>query len=206
MLIRRAAEAPTRHHVVVGTSPFATASTKGRVLVAVPLLDEPTFHRTVIYMLQHNEDGAFGLVINKPTNETHVRGLDPWMHHLSEPQVVFDGGPVSDDTLIALAALALPAGDEGFTQLDNGISTVDLSTLPDELAESLHHLRVFRGYSGWSPGQLDDELSEGAWLVLPYTPGDLFSHEPNELWRRVLRRAGGPKALLAEAPEQLEWN
>ncbi len=183
-----------------------TVSTRGSLLVAVPLLDEPTFHRTVLYMLQHTDDGALGLVINRPTTEEHVRGLDPWLHHLSYPQVIFDGGPVMSNTLIAVASLALTGGDEGYAPLDHGLCTVDLTLLPDELSEGLQQLRVFRGYSGWGAGQLEDELDEGSWLVLPYRAGDVFSIEPQSVWRHVLRRTGGPKALLADAPDELSWN
>lgn len=182
--------------------------TKGSLLVAVPLLDEPTFHRTVIYMLQHNEEGAVGLVLNRPTNQEHLPGLDPWMHELSHPQVVFRGGPVQDDAFIAVAALALALADdvEGFAPLEHGLGTVDLSILPDEVAEALTHLRVFRGYSGWGASQLDDELSEGSWLVLSSEPHDVFCADPKSLWRAVLRRSGGHAALLSRAPDDLQWN
>ena len=174
--------------------------------MAVPLLDEPTFHRSVVYILQHTNEGALGLVINRPTTQEHVRGLDPWMHHLSFPQVVFDGGPVMSNTLIAVAARAFTAHDEGCAPLDHGLCTVDLTLVPDELAEGLTDLRVFRGYSGWGAGQLEDELEEGSWLVMPYRNGDVFSKDPQGVWRHVLRRAGGPKALLANAPDALSWN
>ena len=186
----------------------APASTKGSLLVAVPLLDEPTFHRTVIYMLKHNEDGAVGLVLNRPTSQAHVPGLDSWMHELSQPQVVFNGGPVQEDAFIAVAAIALTLADdiEGFAPLENGLGTVDLSILPDEVAETLRQLRVFRGYSGWGAGQLDDELSEGSWLVLRGEPDDVFCADPPSLWRTVLRRSGGHAALLSHAPDDLQWN
>jgi putative transcriptional regulator len=182
-------------------------TTKGLLLAAAPLLDEPTFHRTVIYMLDHNEDGALGLVINRPTDEDHLPGLDPWMFELSEPQVVFAGGPVQSNTLIGVATLAVSASPaDGFVSLDNGLGTVDLSQMPGEIIEGLHGLRLFRGYAGWGPGQLDDELEEGAWLVLPADPADVFSAHPQGLWRNVLRRSGGRTSLLADAPDDLSWN
>ena len=157
-------------------------------------------------MLQHTEDGAIGVVINRPTDEEYVPGLDPWLHELSHPQVVFSGGPVQTNTLIAIAALTLSGDAEGLAPLDHGLATVDLSLLPEAFAETLQQLRVFRGYSGWGAGQLDDELSEGSWLVMPYGPGDVFSTNPHGLWRNVLRRTGGRKALLADAPDALNWN
>jgi len=189
-------------------------STKGALLVAVPLLDDPNFHRTVVYMLQHTDGGALGLIINRPTEEDRVPGLDLWMDELAPPQVVFDGGPVQANTLIAIASMATTTFDnldpdmaaEGFAPLDHGLGTVDLSQLHSDLAESLQHLRVFRGYSGWGPGQLEDEIGEGSWLPLACDPSDLFTSNPMGLWRNVLRRSGGREALLADAPHDLTWN
>ena len=181
-------------------------STKGSLLVAVPLMDEPTFRRTVIYMLQHDEEGALGLVINRPTDEQDLPGLDPWMFELSQPQVVFQGGPVQSNTLIGVAAVTADGDSEAFVQIDGDLGTVDLGRLPSEILEGLRSLRLFRGYAGWGSGQLDAELEEGAWLVLPSTDDDVFSPHPQGLWRNVLRRAGGRLAVLADAPEDLTWN
>ncbi len=199
---------------------IAPQSTKGSLLVAVPLLDDPNFHRTVIYMLQHTEEGALGLILNRPTEEDRIAGLDSWLDELSHPQVVFDGGPVQANTLIAVGSLTMPTapsignaiGDDGddvadgFAPLDHGLGTVDLSQLPGEIAESLQNLRVFRGYSGWGPGQLEDEISEGSWLAITCDAADLFTPNPLGLWRNVLRRVGGREALLADAPDDLSWN
>lgn len=184
----------------------ALRSTKGALLVAVPLLEEPTFHRTVVFMIEHNASGALGLVINRPTDMDHVPGSIPWLHELSHPAAVFSGGPVQSDRLIAIAALGLTTDADGIAPLDHGLATVDLSLLADELAEGIQQLRVFRGYSGWGPGQLEDELDEGAWLVVPYATGDVFTSNPLDLWRDVLRRNGGRRALLANAPDELSWN
>lgn len=182
------------------------ASTKGFVLVAVPLLDEPTFHRTVIYMLEHTDEGALGVVINRPTTQTLVRGLEAWITQLSPPQVIFSGGPVMDNTLIAIASVGDRAPSEGLAPLDHDLYTVDLSLVPDDLSVELLQLRVFRGYSGWGAGQLEDELEEGSWLVLPCEALDVFTADPDDVWRHVLRRAGGSKAHLADAPDELSWN
>ncbi|MEO6123366.1 MAG: YqgE/AlgH family protein [Ilumatobacteraceae bacterium] len=189
-------------------------STKGSLLVAVPLLDDPNFHRTVVYMLQHTDDGALGLIINRPSELDLVPGLDSWMDELAPPQIVFDGGPVHANTLIAIASMTTATFDtlesdgvtEGFAPLDHGLGTVDLSLLASDIAESLQHLRVFRGYSGWGPGQLEDEISEGSWLAIACEASDLFTPNPLGLWRNVLRRSGGREALLADAPDDLAWN
>jgi len=197
-------------NVAVALGGGATGSTKGSLLAAAPLLDEPTFHRTVIYMLEHNDDGALGLVINRPTDEDNLPGLDSWMYELSQPAVIFAGGPVQSNTLIGVATMETAAAEQaiadGFVSLENGLGTVDLSQLPGELSEGLNGLRLFRGYAGWGPGQLDAELEEGAWLVLPAEPSDVFSSHPQGLWRNVLRRTGGRVSLLADAPDDLSWN
>lgn len=182
------------------------SSTKGSLLVAVPLLDEPNFHRTVIYMIEHNDDGALGLVINRPTDEDELPGLDSWMYELSQPQVVFDGGPVQTTTLIGLAAVTSADSTDGFVAIDGGLGTVDLGQLPSELADGLTSLRLFRGYAGWGPGQLEGELADGAWLVIAAEREDIFSAHPQGLWRNVLRRGGGRTALLADAPDDLSSN
>lgn len=189
-------------------------STKGSLLAAVPLLGDPNFHRTVVYMLEHSDDGALGLVLNRPTHEHQIAGLQAWMDELSDPQVIFDGGPVQADTLIAIASRSLPAGTsdgaellgEGFSPLGHGLGTVDLTRRPGEIVDGIKTLRVFRGYSGWGPGQLEMELNEGSWLALASDPGDLFTPNPLGLWRNVMRRSGGRAALLADAPHDLSWN
>lgn len=190
----------------VERSDFPTTSTRGSLLVAVPLMDEPTFSRTVIFMLQHDEDGALGLVINRPTDEHELPGLDPWMFELSQPQVVFEGGPVQSNTLIGVASVSAEAASEAFVQIHGDLGTVDLGQTPSDILEGLQGLRLFRGYAGWGAGQLDGELEEGAWLVVPSTVEDVFSAHPQGLWRNVLRRAGGRLAVLADAPDDLSWN
>ena len=197
---------PRVHNDAVESGGLPTRSTRGSLLVAVPLMDEPTFRRTVIYMLQHDDDGALGLVINRPTDEHDLPGLDPWMFELSQPQVVFEGGPVQSNTLIGVASVTSDAASEGFVQIHGDLGTVDLGQLPSEIVEGLHGLRLFRGYAGWGAGQLDAELEEGAWLVLSATADDVFSAHPQGLWRNVLRRAGGRLAVLADAPDDLSWN
>ncbi|HRE00881.1 MAG TPA: YqgE/AlgH family protein, partial [Ilumatobacteraceae bacterium] len=197
---------------------------QGSLLVAVPLLDDPNFHRSVVYVLQHDDDGALGVIINRPTPTRsgldNLFGMDAWLDELSPPRVVFEGGPVQINSLIAIAAtdhatitgpdaarpgvaspdvaspeiaspeIASPE-IEGFAPLSPGLGTVDLTVLPASIAAYLQHLRVFRGYSGWGPGQLEDELDQGAWLPVAADRGDLFTTNPADLWRNVLRRAGG---------------
>ncbi len=172
-------------------------STAGTLLVATPPLADPNFDRSVIYMVEHNEHGALGLVINRPSVEELPDELAEWRGHLATPEHVFSGGPVEQDTLIGVAHLVDLDGPDR-------VGTVDMTRSPADTGA--RRLRVFRGYAGWSPGQLDGELLAGAWLVVAAEPEDIFSTEPGELWRVVLRRQGGRTAWLANAPDELSMN
>lgn len=180
-------------------------SAAGRLLVATPPLVDPNFDRTVVYLLEHNDQGALGVVINRPTGQDELPGLDAWIEASARPGVVFNGGPVEPDALIGVA---WAPGDEedGWASRRNGLGTVDLSRDPDELSPQPQRVRLFRGYSGWAPWQLDGELEAGAWIVLDAEAEDLFTGSPDELWRSVLRRQGGRLAWVADAPDDLSAN
>jgi putative transcriptional regulator len=180
-------------------------STKGKLLVATPPLGDPNFDRSVIYMLEHTDAGAVGVVLNRPGGETAVEGLEDWVERLSPPYVVFEGGPVELDALIALASAEHP-NEAAWSTLQGDVGTVDLSVDPTEVAGVVDRLRIFRGYAGWGSMQLEGELDVGAWMVVPATPDDLFTPDPEGLWRRVLRRQGGRIAWVANAPDDLELN
>ncbi len=134
------------------------ATTRGMLLLATPPLDDPNFDRSVIYMMEHTADGAVGLVLNRPTEETAIDGLDLWMELAVQPAVVFDGGPVQADALIALAELKGPREDAWSAILPD-LGSVDLARDPSDVADHVGRVRLFRGYAGWAPGQLDDELA-----------------------------------------------
>ncbi len=181
--------------------------TKGRLLLATPPLEDPNFDRAVVYVLEHHDEGALGLIINRPMDEQLAEPLDAWAEFQSNPSLVFSGGPVETDALIALARTTGEVADEEhLAPLTGEIASADLSADPVLLHGSIAALRVFRGYSGWGPGQLEDEIEAGAWLVLDPEPDDLFTDEPGELWRKVLRRQRGRLAWLADAPDDLNLN
>jgi putative transcriptional regulator len=182
--------------------------TKGRLLLATPPLEDPNFDRTVIYVLEHHEEGALGLVLNRPSAEQLGEPLDAWIELQTEPPQVFSGGPVEPDALIALARTHEPINeaDDHLAPLAGNIASADLAADPDSVVSVISALRVFRGYSGWGPGQLEDEIEAGAWLVLDPEPGDVFSVDPTDLWRTVLRRQPGRLSWLATAPDDLETN
>ena len=185
--------------------PSLEPSCKGKLLVATPPLTDPNFDRTVVYMLEHTADGAVGVVLNRPLHEPAPDELQPWLEYMSPPVTLFGGGPVDDEALIALARLT-GAVDSSWSEVAEGLGSIDLMLNPYEVAQGVLALRVFRGYSGWGAMQLDGELAEGAWMVLPAETGDVFSPEPADLWRTVLRRQGGRLAWVANAPDDLSAN
>jgi len=183
----------------VGRLDESTVTSK--LLVATPVLREPTFARTVILLLEHRiESGALGVVLNRPQSAP-VADVVPSVADLATtPGVLFSGGPVSTSTAIALG-LAVPGAEpEGWTPVSPPIVTVDLDHDPVLLATSLQALRVFAGYAGWAAGQLEGEIAEGAWYVVDALPGDPFLDDPQQLWRSVLRRQGWPLSAVAMCP------
>jgi putative transcriptional regulator len=179
--------------------------TRGMLLLATPPLDDPNFDRSVIYMMEHSAEGAVGLVLNRPTEESDVEGLERWMDLSTPPAVIFDGGPVQTDALIALAEVESPVED-AWSPIQPDLGSVDLARDPFDVAERLGRLRLYRGYAGWASGQLDAELDAGAWMVFDAQRDDLFNESPSELWRDILRRQHGRVAWLANAPDDLSMN
>lgn len=198
---------PTRQNDDVSTPDFSPdfASCKHKLLVATPPLTDPNFDRTVIYVLEHSEDGAVGVVLNRPLDEDPPGELHAWAVHLSPPATLFGGGPVDASALIALAKLT-GAVEGAWSRVADGLGSIDLMLDPDDVAQRVPALRVFRGYSGWGAQQLDEELTEGAWMLLDAELTDVFSESPADLWRTVLRRQGGRLAWVANAPDDLSAN
>lgn len=169
--------------------------------MALPLLNDPNFARTVVFVLEHNDEGAFGLVLNRPTDTSLFDGLAAWTPHVATPPVVFAGGPVQPDGFVGLAQIEGDPDGEAWSSIGGGLGTVDLSLPPTELTDQLGLVRVFHGYAGWGPEQLDGELDLDAWLVVDKEPSDLFTDDPDGLWRAVLARQPGRTAWLADYPD-----
>ena len=175
----------------------------GRLLVATPRLVDPNFDRTVILVLDVDEDGALGVVLNRPSPVPVGEVLPGWDGVLCGPDVLFQGGPVGTDSALAVADLRGPSTDDepvGFRRLFGSTGIVDLDTPTEIMAPALDRLRVFAGYAGWGSGQLEEEIEEGSWYVLPAAPGDLYDAEPERLWARVLRRQPGELAWVSTRP------
>ena len=171
---------------------------RGQLLVAAPVLSDPNFHRTVVLIAEHGEEGAMGLVLNRPT-ETSVGDAVPELSSIAgELEPVYVGGPVSTGSVLAVAELDDP--DDASELLFGAVGFVQEPDIP------VLRGRVFVGYAGWSAGQLESELEEESWLVLPAEADDLFSDDPGGLWSAVLRRQGGPYALLSLMPPDPSLN
>lgn len=179
----------------------------GRLLVATPVLTEGTFSRTVVQLLQYSgEDGALGVVLNRPTGTPVSEVLPGWALLSPDPVVVFEGGPVQQTAAICLGRLALGSGDDPAYAVVPGAPWLGTVDLEQDAADPVEHVRVFAGYAGWSAGQLEQEVADGAWWVVEALPGDCFSSEPELLWRQVLRRQGMPLALVASYPADPSLN
>jgi putative transcriptional regulator len=180
--------------------------TKGQVLVATPPLVDPHFDRTVVFMVEHNDQGAFGLVLNRPS-ETQLVGVIPeWSSAANWPAVMFIGGPVQTDAVIALGLRRQQRSDGvGWVHITDSLGTVDLSRDPTDVG-AVDGLRVFVGYSGWGPGQLDSELAANAWIVADADLADPFTAAPHELWRHVLGRQRGSIGWMRHFPDDVAVN
>ncbi len=178
---------------------------RGRLLVATPPLVDPNFDRTVVLMLEHNDEGALGIILNRPSDITLDDVLPEWRVFATPPTVIFTGGPVSPDAVIALGR-ARPASSSGWVPIVDDLGTVDLGCDPLDLGVPLDELRVFVGYAGWGPGQLESELDAHAWFVVDLRRDDPFAPTPERLWRDVLKRQRGHPAMFAQYPDDVTAN
>lgn len=176
----------------------------GRLLVATPLLGDPHFNRTIVYLLEHDQGGTLGVILNRPSHTPVGQVLPNWHDLVSGPSVVFGGGPVQPDGALCLAHAH---GDApGVRPVVDGVATIDLDGDVTTITAVATRFRVFAGHAGWSAGQLQDEIEEGAWWVVPGSIEDVFSSDPAPLWRRVLRRQPHPLNLMSTFPEDPTLN
>lgn len=181
-------------------------SLDGQLLVATPRLIDPNFNRTVILILNHDEDGALGVVINRPSELAVADVLPTWYDAVAQPRTIFSGGPVGRDSAIAVAVPLGAGPSAGFQHVTTGYGLVDLDGQPGDVVPDLAGLRVFSGYAGWASDQLESEIAEGSWYVVTAAPTDLVSAEPERLWREVLRRQPGELAFVSTCPDDPALN
>ena len=178
----------------------------GKLLVATPALTDPNFSRTVVQLVQHaDDDGALGVVLNRPSETPLGDVLPGWALLAPDPVVVFVGGPVQETAAICLARLSRPEPSDSVVVVPGApwLGTLDLDV---DAADPVQEVRVFAGYAGWSPGQLEAEVEEGSWWVLDALPHDCFTPDPERLWAQVVRRQGMPLALASTYPPDVSLN
>jgi putative transcriptional regulator len=177
-------------------------SARGQLLIAGPALLDPNFWRTVVLVVEHNEEGALGLVLNRPS-ETTVAAAVPQLDDLVDPaEELFIGGPVQPSSVIVLAQFEDPDDAALISFEDVGVLRASL----DETIAGVRSGRAFVGHAGWGPGQLDSELERGDWILEPARLGDAFTADPQALWAEVLTRKGGSYALIARMPPDPSMN
>jgi len=183
-----------------------TGSLLGSLLVATPALRDPSFERSVVLLVAHEPGGAMGVVINRATEVPVGEVLGDWGSLAHEPAVLFEGGPVQPDSAICVARIRAGAQPPGFQRFFGSLGTVDLEQEPEKLRDAFDGVRVFAGYAGWSPGQLEEEIAAGSWFTFKALPGDAFAARPDDLWSMVLRRQGGMLAAVAQYPSDPTLN
>jgi putative transcriptional regulator len=182
------------------------ASFSGRLLVAAPSLLDPNFARTVVLILDHDEDGALGIVLNRPSEVDVADVLPGWEQVTAAPTVLFGGGPVEPTAVIGLGRARGAPPEDGWEPITGRIRAVDPTEDPSLTAIDVDVVRLFAGYAGWGPGQLEAELDDDAWFVLDPRDDDPFSDQPDRLWHRVFERQGGELRLLATFPADPSLN
>lgn len=178
----------------------------GRLLVAAPELKDPSFAGAVVLLLDHDEDGSLGVIVNRPTAVVVSSVLPAWTPSVSAPEVLFEGGPVSRDSALAVARVLGDDDPVGFRRIVDDLGIIDLDTPVDVMAGAIGDLRIFAGYAGWGAGQLSGELEEGSWYVVDALPRDVFGPDVSRLRQAVLRRQPGELAWLSTRPENPSQN
>jgi putative transcriptional regulator len=181
-------------------------SLRGQLLLAAPALKDPNFDRAVVFIAEHSEDGAMGLVLNRPSDAPVAEAIPDleWVAD-SGAEIVYVGGPVAPNGVIVLAEWDDPSQAVVLVDDDLGFVPGDADDT-DALAAAVSRARVYAGHAGWGPGQLEDEVAEEAWIVESPLREELFSDDAEGLWSAVLRRKGREFALLSTMPPDPSLN
>ncbi len=182
----------------------------GRLLVATPLLEDPNFARTVLLVCSHHTGGAFGLALNRPRAEAVAQRLPEWSATAATPPVLFAGGPVQPEVVMALGRHRGLFEAEWWSPVTSHVALIDLRHGPGCLDGSVQPMRLFAGYAGWGGGQLEAEIAQQAWFVVDSDVEDPFTADPETLWHDVLARQRGRRtgglAIYANAPTNHRLN
>ncbi|MBA3764372.1 MAG: YqgE/AlgH family protein [Actinobacteria bacterium] len=175
----------------------------GSLLISSSNLLDPNFRRTIVLIGHHDEDGAIGVVLNQPLGVTVREAVPPLGDLVEAEEPLFDGGPVEPASVVVLADFLDPSRAELLAMGSIGFLP---PVAGDDIGEAIRRARVFAGYAGWGPGQLENELEEDSWIVVPALPGDVFHEEPVRLWEDVLRRLGRGYDMLRLMPRDPSMN
>jgi len=176
---------------------------RGHLLVASPALLDPNFRRSVVLVTEHTEEGAAGLVLNRPSPVAIAAAVPQLEPLVEEGEQVWVGGPVQPEAVLVLGEFLDPA--DAAVPLFGSLGFPSLAE-PEEVVPLTTRRRVFAGYAGWGAGQLEGELAAEDWIVAPALADDAFTEEPEELWSDVLRRKGGVYELVARMPADPRLN
>jgi putative transcriptional regulator len=171
-------------------------SLQGKLLVSSPALVDPNFRKTVVLIAHHDEEGAMGLVLSRPSDVPASEAVPSFEGLPGGSDPVFVGGPVQPEAFMALAEF--DDVDEAAAPIFGRLGFISAGAEPVQLA--IRRLRLFAGYAGWGPGQLEAELAEPSWIVVSAETDDAFADDPDELWRTVLHRKGGPFSIMENMP------
>ena len=176
----------------------------GQLLVAAPVLTDPNFHRTVVLVTAHEDDGAVGVVLNRPSEVVVGDAVPDLAGFVAHDEPVFVGGPVNPSGVAMLAEFE--DAEQAGVHVFGDIGFVDLGDALNNDPPALRRLRVYAGVAGWGGGQLESELEEEAWILEPARADDVFTADAQSLWSDVLRRKGGSYALVARMPSDPSVN
>jgi putative transcriptional regulator len=182
-----------------------STSLQGKLILDNGKLGGSFFHRTVILVCQHDSEGAFGLVLNRSTNNKVGEALVANLPDVLKDETLYLGGPVQPQALSYLHTDAYLPDANVMPNLSVGHSLESLMEIGESYSTT-QRLKVFAGYAGWSPGQLDDEMKRDTWLIHPASSELVFSAQPEKLWQSILENKGWKYRLIAESPEDLSWN
>ncbi|WP_257183216.1 YqgE/AlgH family protein [Corynebacterium cystitidis] len=181
----------------------------GMLLVAAPGMLSPEFARSVVLILERDEESSFGVVLNQRSELAVYNVLPDWLPAVAKPQAFYIGGPLRQQSAVGLGVTKPDVeidSNPHFTRLANRLVHVNLGAEPHEVADDLAGMRIFMGFSEWAPGQLDEEIQRGDWYVAPALPGDVIAPAAADLWGDVLRRQPMPRPLFSTFPSNLDDN
>lgn len=177
----------------------------GKILLAEPFMLDPNFKRTAVLLCEHNKDGSLGFIMNKPLNMRIDELIEDFPEFDSE---VFFGGPVQTDTIHYVHNVGSLL-DESTKVADGVYWGGDFEKLKFLITSNLilpANIRFFVGYSGWTEGQLRDEMVYGSWVVANMDANYLFKLRPDELWRQAMYNKGDAYTVIAQMSESSNLN